>query len=295
MGEARVPVDPSNPGQVFACLGLMEVAEVLVGGVEGGFDWQGNEPCFALSSKDEYNPITKVFEFLFDCTVQVLAPSLPGEWPEGVKKNDTFGSSGLSGPPAFKRISANSLPVLLQSKDHVVPVGHWCDALRENNMKTFAGNQVGSSILVDLLDDMRAMQQVSGLKGEVPSKESFCLGKLNFSEVVVPKSRFGFDARGAWDALHAGLSIDALKYGVAISPSVEVLSAIGLEKARPRISGRNVMYEIWQAMLPISLARVAISGCGSISPGIRFRRFVSHTGPDKYYKKLYFAYEETTA
>ena len=33
-----VPVDPTNPGQFFACCGLLELADRLWGGAEGWFD-----------------------------------------------------------------------------------------------------------------------------------------------------------------------------------------------------------------------------------------------------------------
>ena len=42
MATSTIPVDLRNPGQVFACLGLMETAEALgLGEVEGGFDYTG--------------------------------------------------------------------------------------------------------------------------------------------------------------------------------------------------------------------------------------------------------------
>ena len=42
MPESRIPVDLFNPGQVFACLGLVEVADLLLGGAAGIFDWEGS-------------------------------------------------------------------------------------------------------------------------------------------------------------------------------------------------------------------------------------------------------------
>jgi CRISPR-associated protein Csx14 len=39
MAEHTIPVDLLNPGQVFACLGFLEAADVLLGDAEGGFDW----------------------------------------------------------------------------------------------------------------------------------------------------------------------------------------------------------------------------------------------------------------
>lgn len=42
MAEAMIPVDLRNPGQIFACLGFMEAAEILCGPCEGGFDYRGS-------------------------------------------------------------------------------------------------------------------------------------------------------------------------------------------------------------------------------------------------------------
>ena len=38
MGVSVVLADLTNPGQVFACLGFAEAADVLLGQAEGGFD-----------------------------------------------------------------------------------------------------------------------------------------------------------------------------------------------------------------------------------------------------------------
>ena len=40
MASSIIPVDLRNPGQVFACLGLMEATEILLGQpCEGAFDF----------------------------------------------------------------------------------------------------------------------------------------------------------------------------------------------------------------------------------------------------------------
>ncbi len=65
MAEATIPVDLRNPGQVFACLGFMEAAEILLGDAEGGFDWSKKaHTVFALSANGEQNPFEVVLEFL---------------------------------------------------------------------------------------------------------------------------------------------------------------------------------------------------------------------------------------
>jgi CRISPR-associated protein Csx14 len=75
MAEASIPVDPANPGQVFACLGFLEAADVLLGDAEGGFDWSAPADVqFRLRAAGEDNPIAVVLEFLASVTPQRRAP-----------------------------------------------------------------------------------------------------------------------------------------------------------------------------------------------------------------------------
>src|SRR5438045_1180608 len=49
VAEASIPVDLFNPGQVFACIGLAEAADVILGDAEGCFDWASHDsPRFHL-------------------------------------------------------------------------------------------------------------------------------------------------------------------------------------------------------------------------------------------------------
>ena len=58
MAESSIPVDLFNPGQVFACLGFLEAADVLCGEAEGGFDWSDEaEVRFLLASEGRRNPL----------------------------------------------------------------------------------------------------------------------------------------------------------------------------------------------------------------------------------------------
>ncbi len=85
MSAPSIPVDLRNPGQVFACLGFLEAADVLLGDAEGGFDWsdEGNV-SFALRARGERNPFEVVLEF--------LAEAEPKRW----------GPKGYADPPPKK-------------------------------------------------------------------------------------------------------------------------------------------------------------------------------------------------
>ena len=70
MAEASIPVDLLNPGQVFACLGFLEAAEILCGDASGGFDWSDEADIrFRLSASGDEHPFETVLLFLRDATV----------------------------------------------------------------------------------------------------------------------------------------------------------------------------------------------------------------------------------
>ncbi|RME44197.1 MAG: hypothetical protein D6791_13735, partial [Chloroflexi bacterium] len=75
MAEARIPVDVFNPGQVFACLGLMEAAGILLGDVEAVFDWRdATHTWFVLRAAGEDDPLQTVLDFLRHAEVLAWAP-----------------------------------------------------------------------------------------------------------------------------------------------------------------------------------------------------------------------------
>jgi CRISPR-associated protein Csb3 len=75
MASASIRVDLFNPGQVFACLGFLEAANVLLGDAQGGFDWSDEgEVKFHLRSAGQYDPIEAVLLFLSSVKVRAISP-----------------------------------------------------------------------------------------------------------------------------------------------------------------------------------------------------------------------------
>src|SRR5580704_468251 len=76
MVEHSIPVDVYNPGQVFACMGLLEAADVLIDDAEGGFDWSDPEQVvFRLRAGGAENPVAMVLEFLAASTPHRVVPT----------------------------------------------------------------------------------------------------------------------------------------------------------------------------------------------------------------------------
>jgi len=81
-------------------------------------------------------------------------------------------------------------------------------------------------------------------------------------DVVTPMGgSFNFHPRGAWTPIDAGYSPNTQEDGIAASPVVEILAAIGLEHSRPdRYETRKVRYAVWGHPLPPMLVRAALAG-----------------------------------
>ena len=83
---------------------------------------------------------------------------------------------------------------------------------------------------------------------------------------------FNFDPRGAWTTIDAGYSPDEQEHKVMASPVVEMLTAWGLENARPdEFEPWKARYAAWGVNLPPILARVALAGSSSID-GVPMKR-----------------------
>lgn len=271
MGTHSIPVELFNPGQVLACMGFLEAADVLCGPAEGGFEWE-DEPRFILQTEGETNPFETILEFLAEAKPLALAP--PGWQPP---KGDSAGLQANESFPA-KEPDAMSLPIILRRGETELVVSHWSDGTDERDeFKLYAGNRSALKIATDML------KGTADKKGKIKTSGVVQLWNEHRAELIADPLRtlcpmggsFNFDPRGAWTALDTGYSLNdlggSLEQKVMASPVVEMLAAIGLEHARPaEISLRLYRYAIWSGLLPLQMARAALSG--NFAP-VRQRRF----------------------
>jgi CRISPR-associated protein Csb3 len=226
MAEATIPVDLFNPGQVFACLGLLEAADVILGSAQGAFDWRG-EPyvTFRLRAEGGDSPVAAVLEFLSGATVSSVAPAgslqSTAKWkvPTLVLPDDA--------PFPFPEPSAPAtLPVTLVGKNgKVLHVDHWGEATnrtRRDAVKFWAGSggYPGAALMVDALDLVR-------------DRIASC-AEDPFSLSAPQSSSFRFDWRRDYIPMDVGFSPnDHGDLTMVGFPVVEILAAIGLANARP--------------------------------------------------------------
>lgn len=288
MAQSKIPVDLFNPGQVFACLGFMELADVLLGGAEAEFDWRdAAQTSFHLSSAGDEAPVKAVLDFLKIAVLNPICPlGIDGPWPPNASVSEIFSSPVSELLKSDKKgYSASNLPFIVKSDTHAFCVSSWLEGDGRRALKLFAGQQVAVQLMANALTGDTNKSETQGVRQLCPPEDDpFQVGPAG--------GRFGYDSRGAWNATNVGSSLDEQGAVLLISPVVESLSVIGLEFARPEfLSTYEIRYAVWQGKLPANLARVALTQPDKFVSRTGCRYFRSHLGDDKQYKKCFPAQE----
>jgi CRISPR-associated protein Csb3 len=292
MAESSIPVDLLNPGQVFACLGLMEAAEVLWGPCDGRFSYADSEYAteFILRVEGPLEPVSETLRFLARAEARAVVPmnsSLStGKWDvETVASEDMIFPCAAPDSPA-------ALPTLLTDGEDSIPIEHWADGSDRDNVKFWAGaaGYPGAALARDALNLVRGLGD----------NELAMAAADPFNLSAPQSSSFRFDWRRDYIPLDAGFSpnehggIEMVGY-----PFVELLAAIGLQNARPaRIDPRNKLayrYGVSNAMLPTLFARPVLGGESLGFPIRLFRMRLGWPGQEGQARCIIDAQEELTA
>jgi CRISPR-associated protein Csb3 len=268
MAEARIPVDLRNPGQVFACLGLMEAAEILFAGAEvtGGYCWEAGatQAQFRLDVTGVADPVLEILRFLQGAEAVALAPegSELRAAEEGVA-TAPYGEAGVYPCPPPKTPAA--LPAQLRCGGVALPLGHWADGrhIGRDNVKFWAGagGYSGAALARDGLEPINGLgDNASAVAATNP-----------FAFTAPQTSSFRFDWRRDYVPRDLGFSPNDHKSAMTMQgyPLVELLAAAGLEHARPRRLENKLHYRygVSDLMLPTALARPVLGAqavCGPI-------------------------------
>lgn len=271
MAESTIPVDLRNPGQVFACLGLLEAADVLLGNAAGVFAWGGEEETFRMAAHGEEQPVARVLRFLGDATVVARAPDGSMNFE---KWRLAWGDTEVDRPddpfPFPDPDSLATLPAVLRDGDGAeIVIDYWGDATRRDNVKFWAGSggYPGAAILRDALELVR---------GRLREYES-----APFTLSAAQSNSFRFDWRRDYVPIDAGFSLNNHKVGIPIValgfPLVEILAAIGMTHARPtRIDKLEYRYGVLggDSMLEPLFLRAGLGAEAPPVPALPFRRFL---------------------
>lgn len=281
MADSTIPVDLLNPGQVFACLGILEMADVLLGDAAAAFDWNSDQKTtFHVSAANEEPPVRRVMRFLEEARVVTRAPlgsinldSWKASWGDAPEV-DTPGAPFPFPDPN----SPATLPVVLRDNSgNEFMIDYWGDPTRRttrDNVKFWAGAQgkPGAAILRDAFDAVRG-------KMRHYANDPFALSAAQTISLR-------FDWRRDYIPVQDGFSPNNHKSGVLPIamlgfPVVEILAAIGMAHARPfrktKLEYRYGVLGLGEGPLPDPIFhRAALGTETSPIPGFPFRRFGMH-------------------
>ncbi len=298
MAESIVPVDLLNPGQVFACLGLVELADVLLGDAEGVFDWSdpGHER-FRVRAPGQVPPVRGALEFLDNAKASAVAPARfhsAEKWMESWGPPPTM-LDCAAGYPFPDPPSPATLACVLSDGAYEVFIDYWGDAAGRDNVKFWAGaaGYPGAALARDAL--------------QLVNRRAVAFEEDPFSLSAPQSSSFRLDWRRDYIPIDAGFSLNEHAGMDTVGfPLVELLGAIGLTHARPRrpdrrnkleyiysVSGRaNGRDGFW---LPPSLLRAALGAADLPFPMRRFRMLLDWPGQEGQARSITQVVEETIA
>jgi CRISPR-associated protein Csx14 len=258
----RVTVDPTNPGQFFACCGLLELADRLWPGAEGWFsDGEFRIKC----------------EGTLDTLLAILVMDPPG----AVERLECNGLTiaPIIAPLSFSFDGGATTALVLDAWTRIAVLKGSAQVISNSPWNFWSGRQNSLGIWCALRTELAAL-----LRRLDPADFPALL-----TERLFQNGRFGFDPGPAWNALDVGFSPNEQGMEVESSPAVELLAAVGLQRFRPVMNeSRDAFhYFTWHCPSAPAVAAAAMVGALPDRRSVRFRCPVVSRGQ---YAALGFAY-----
>lgn len=237
-----VPVDYTNPGQFFACCGLLELADRIWPGAEGWFEVGEFRIAAAPGAS-----LQALLEFAKHAQFELDGGGKAGDDEDG---------------PVIPILI--NLPVRGAGPAELL-LNWWSDRAT----KPWAGSMNERDILNAML---RAIDPANS--------DPFNDGKVAYDpgggSKKKPQKRepFYFDCRRSSNAhpLDSGFSPDTAEFESECFPAVEGLCFIGLQRARPAPTGRprESRYVVWTEPLPLGALGPVVCGLAEIRGSLSF-------------------------
>lgn len=286
-----VNVDMTNPGQFFACCGLMELAHRLwPEGAEGWFELQSGKGRFFIRSITHIDhDSSELLSALAYCPIQSLSDEEKQERDRLEKSKKTLSKQDEDRRKALgKSARAGALnigaPFLLRLD--------WWQTNNDEVVKTWAGVQEIHKIARAAQDALRKVKDFESLfdySCVLYTPAEYLKKKAGKKKSVAP---FYFDAHQSAHRLDVGYSLDALDtVEVLAHPAVELLALIGLQRFRPAPSQQKWHFEYWAWSYPIPapVAAAVVCGRASIEAKYHYRFRLLFRDDQRRYKAFSFA------
>lgn len=252
----RVRVDLTNPGQFFACCGLLELADRLWPGAEG---WFGSRDEFILSTGAFESSVETLCRIVVDNSLSPLLPKEELDQLNKLKKREAElkkASKVLSKSEKATRKQLNSkriasgfqlgLPIDMR-------VDWWlienCDG---DHLKTWAGQQAIAGIAEAIKAALVVVHE-----NEILDFEKAIFRDSN-GDSVAPLS---FDAGRVGTAQDIGYSPDKVGQAITCCVWTEFLTLIALQRFALQPNSNAIFtYHVWREPLEACVAAVAARG-----------------------------------
>lgn len=243
-----VNVDPTNPGQFFACCGLLELADRLWPGAEGWFE--GSDRAFLISNSGTLDDLVEAI-----ATAELIH----------VRPSDPYSSPVVVGTP-FLPLS----------------IDWWeTDLTGARDLKVWAGTMESFGIAQAMQHAVRDPRfRDAGLLdvGMVVTTPS---------DAGKKKEPYYFDARRTPNAHSRDVGFAANDLGMTsiAHPAVELLCLVGLQIARPAFTKKSRVYDYFTWHIPLLPSLLLAASTGSLHwPDLHAYRFENwfRTGQKKH-------------
>lgn len=267
MSKSRSPirmlVDLTNPGQFFACCGLLELADRLWPGAEGWFE--SGTFCVACDGT-----LVKLLDAVADCDLtSTMSPNRQARFEEISKRSGTRRKRTPGMEAEYKTLgtSLRDAPVVLKAPFDITLDWFVDDFAGGSRFKTWAGKQSALSISAAMHDAWKSAAKLN----------EDCLSYA-VTNCGLPFN-FDSDLGGQGKAVDIGFSIDSLaassltRVETTVRPVLELLAFVGLQRFRPKeIGGQDrFLYVAWAGPLPVPVAAPAACGASAAAGMNRFK------------------------
>ncbi|HWP39776.1 MAG TPA: type I-U CRISPR-associated protein Cas8c [Tepidisphaeraceae bacterium] len=289
-----VNVDVTNPGQFFACCGLLELAHRLWPGAEGWFDLSGNR--FVLGVTADNATLAKLVEHIAQCPIEGLTAAQRQELAELELRKRELRRADRTLPEVdeqrrleFGRLAREGHLVL---EDFHLTLDWWQE---DGTPATWAGKQEIHKIARAAQDGIaKCVAEGRSLKDMLNWQLVLRTSKEYQSQRAADKKvePFYFDARRYAHPLDAGFSLDVQGAETAANPATELLCLIGLQRFRPQRapdSKWTFQYCAWTHPLGVTQAAAVAAGVVPLPQRRRFSFTMQFRDDQKRYKAFGFA------
>jgi CRISPR-associated protein Csb3 len=255
----RVRIDPTNPGQFFACCGLLELAHRLWSGAEAWFEDDKHHFCLhPLDSQltADQSPLA----FYNAITFCLLANTMTESQLHRRDHLSSMSKKQIGTDPLLesekKTLDAlwREAPILLGGLFNLRIDWFVDERAGGDTFKTWAGQQ-------SVIDIAVGMQKSSNTENEGAKPPEDWLFQRSTNECL--PFNFDSDLGSVGGDRDVGFSFDPLKsIRVQTRPLVELLAFIGLQRFRPiRVKAEN-RYRFWLWFDPLVPEVAATAACG---------------------------------